>query len=112
MPASEFQIYISSADSGIDSDTSPTSSPTSSTKLTDSQDDIVIVNPEDFLRGKGAGESERINGISQSLAWLKEELENMKIKDRHLAKTMITIRSRIAEYKNELERQDTGYDSD
>ena len=111
MPANEFHICISSADSGIDSDTSPNSS----TKLANSietLDEIIIVNPETFIRGKNATETERIDGINKSIDWLKEELTKMKSKDRELAKTMINIRSRIAEYKLELEKGENGYESD
>lgn len=111
MPANEFQIYISSADSGIDSDTSPNSS----TKLANSIENIepiIVINPETFILGKEASETDRIDGINKSINWLKDELANMKLKDRELAKTMITIRSKIAEYKVELEKRDNGYDSD
>lgn len=111
MPPNEFQIYISSADSGIDSDTSPNSS----TKLANSLEEIEPidnVDPTSFILGKGAAETDRIDGINKSIDWLKEELTKMKKKDRELAKTMITIRSKIAEYKTELDKRDNGYDSD
>ena len=116
MPANEFNFFVTSSDSGIDSDTSPNSS----TKLTSIETfdqpeihvDDVIVDPTSYLLGPQYSERDRTNGIKSALEWLRTELESMKLKDRELAKTMIKVRSDIAAFKVELEKSDTGYDSD
>jgi len=112
LPANQFPIIcISSADSGIDSDASPNSS----TKLTNSIEDIEgddQISPHSFLLGEDADEKDRIEGINKAIVWVKDELVKMKIKDKQLTKTMITIRSKIAAHKLHIEKQDTGYDSD
>lgn len=112
MPPSEFPIIcISSADSGIDSDTSPAAS----TKLTNSIEDIetdLNICPKSFILGKNAAEGDRIDGINKAIGWIKDELIKMKSKDKQLTKIMITLRSQIAEQKLKLEKFDKGYDSD
>ena len=112
MPPNEFNFFVTSSDSGIDSDTSPNSS----TKLANSIEAIdledIPIDPTSYILGKHAPDADRMDGIKQSLDWLRTELENMKLKDRELAKTMINIRSDIAKFKVELEKGDTGYDSD
>ena len=122
MPPNEFNFFVTSSDSGIDSDTSPNSS----TKLAASIEKIekleeeactncgeeTVVDPTSYLLGPRHTEAERTNGISNALQWLRTELESMKLKDRELAKMMIKVRSDIAAFKVELEKGDTGYDSD
>eukprot|EP00794_Sanderia_malayensis_P019888 gene19888-21830_t len=56
---------------------------------------------------------ERMGNLGEALSWIRDELKLMKSQDKHLAKTMIDIRSRIQKTKLELESiRDTGYDSD
>lgn len=112
MPANEFNFFVTSSDSGIDSDTSPNSSTKLANSLETIDADDVFVDPQSFLLGKAASDGDRIDGIKKSLDWLREELASMKLKDRELTKTMINIRSDIAAFKVELEKGDTGYDSD
>lgn len=104
MPPVEFGLYMAGGgeDSGIESDTSPVSS----TKLASSYEDIedeVIVNPRSFLLGNKAPEKERIDGITNALNWLRDELTKMKETDKQLTRTFITMRSKIAEHKIKME---------
>ena len=116
LPPVEFQVCISSSDSGIDSDVSPVSSTNITTFKEfhiDIEEDDEEVSPSSFLLGENVPEHDRIEGINKALSWIKDELIKMKITDRQLAKSMITIRSKIAEQKLHLEKIcDTGYDSD
>lgn len=99
LPPTEFQIYVSSADSGIDSDAS-----TSTNKLYSSlesmDEEAIVADPKTLLCGEKATHEERVEGIGRALKWLREELVKMKETDRKLTKKFINMRSTIAEYKD------------
>lgn len=102
LPATEFQIYISSADSGIDSSSDSTSN--STTKLNSSLESLQDgIDPTTLLAGRKASHVERVEGISRALDWLRTELTKMKETDKHLTKSFIKMRSRIAEHKQIVE---------
>jgi len=97
LPPTEFQVYISSADSGIDSDAS--NSTTKLSSIESIEDEFPSVDPTSLLAGRNASHEERVEGIGKALDWLRHELVKMKQTDKRLTKTFITMRSKIAEHK-------------
>ena len=71
------------------------------------------INLPEFQFGEAKPHKERMNNLKSALDWVRNELKEMKSQDKHLARTMIDLRSRIQQMKLELEaNQDIGYDSD
>lgn len=97
LPPTEFQVYISSADSGIDSDAS--NSTTKLSSIESIEDEYPSVDPSSLLAGRNAPHEERVKGIDKALDWLRHELIKMKQTDKRLTKSFITMRSKIAEHK-------------
>lgn len=103
MPPVEFQLQLCTGeDSGIESDSSPVSSTKLASSIEDMEDEVVV-NPQSFLLGKGASDKERMDGITNALNWLRDELTKMKETDKRLTRTFITMRSQIAEHRVKLE---------
>lgn len=108
LPATEFQIYISSADSGIDSSDSASNSAAkldSSVESFSNDEDnkVPVVDPRTLIAGKKASHEERVEGIGKALNWLRAELTKMKETDKKLTKSFIKMRSKIAEHKQTIE---------
>ena len=110
-PVEDFKQLISSEDSGIDSESSIASS------ISESDISLQIKSdPRLFILGADYPVNQRVNGIDQALTWIKDELMKIKEQDKTLTKTMISIRSKIANIK--LGRAlgtsliDKGYNSD
>lgn len=108
LPPVEFQQCINAAeDSGIESDTSPVSSTKLTISLEDLNDETTTqqqqVDPRTFLLGKEASESDRIDGITNAINWLRHELLEMKETDKQLTRTFITMRSQITEQRRYFE---------
>ena len=105
LPATEFQVYISSADSGIDSsDSASNSTAKLNSSLESFNDDATTnVDPKTLLAGKRASHAERVEGIGKALDWLRAELIKMKETDKKLTKSFIKMRSKIAEHKEFFE---------
>lgn len=105
LPATEFQIYISSADSGIDSSESASNSTAKLDSSAESfnNEEENTVDPRTLLVGKKASHEERVEGIGKALDWLRTELAKMKETDKKLTKSFIKMRSKIAEHKQTIE---------
>eukprot|EP00111_Clytia_hemisphaerica_P021357 TCONS_00062875-protein len=100
MPATEFEVYVSSADSGIDSDSASIAKLNSSLESIEQRNEI---DPTTLLADKNAPHNERVEGIGKALDWLRDELTKMKETDKKLTKRFIKMRSRIADHKEFIE---------
>ena len=113
LPPTDLETIVSS-DSGLD--VSPVSSTHLDTEDMEEVDRELEESPLSFILGEAFPQRERIAGVSKAIEWLQTELKNMKLKDRELARIMITMRSRIQETKLQLEQakdcKDKGYGSD
>lgn len=67
----------------------------------------------EFQFGGNKTHKERMNNLRNALNWVRTELTEMKSQDKHLARTMIDLRSKIQQLKLEFEScNDNGYGSD
>ena len=63
---------------------------------------LQVVNPNNFLLGPNFSFNDRFDGISNAIDWIKEELKSMQAKDKQLARSMITLRTKIASKNEEI----------
>lgn len=93
-----------SSDSGLESD---------NISITLSIDSIPRKSSPEFSFGSSRTHNERMNNLQNALDWVRKELTEMKSQDKHLARTMIDLRSKIQQLKLDFEScNDNGYDSD
>ena len=93
-----------SSDSGLESD---------NVSLVVTIDGVSHKSHPDFNFGSSRTHNERMNNLQNALDWVRSELTEMKSQDRHLARTMIDLRSKIQQLKLDFESyNDNGYDSD
>ena len=98
-----------SSDSGLESDNI-------SIVVTMDGGEVESASPKslpEFNFGEKKTHKERMNNLQNALDWVRNELTEMKSQDKHLARTMIDLRSKIQQLKLDLEScNDNGYDSD
>ena len=93
-----------SSDSGLESD---------NISIILTIDNIPHKSFPEFDFGSSRTHKERMNNLQNALDWVRKELTEMKSQDRHLARTMIDLRSKIQQLKLDFEScKDNGYDSD
>ena len=63
-------------------------------------DDKEKINPNEFLLGKKNSDIDRIDGISNAIRKIKEELSLLKIQDKHLASNFIKMINQVNEERS------------
>ena len=93
-----------SSDSGLESD---------NISIVIAIDSISNKSLPEFNFGSSGTHKERMNNLQSAMDWVRSELIEMKSQDKHLARTMIDLRSKIQQLKLDFEScNDNGYDSD
>lgn len=72
-------------------------------------DDKEKINPNEFLLGKNSSDIDRIDGISNAIRKIKEELSLLKIRDKHLASNFIQMINQVNEEKSNNRKNARSY---